>query len=163
MKTIRSLMVLAGLSVAFLVLAAAGANAQGLTRTEFAGKLTLPVETQWGTMTLPAGDYNLYSGRLSLGGAYMVEIDSRAHGSLHGWILGRPTGPASSANNSLICVREANSLVVRKLELPALGESVNFAMPHGMKLLARRQKHGKYTLAEAPMLIERVPVALNGK
>lgn len=166
MKTIRSLMTLVGLSVVFLALSASGARAQqagSLSTTTFRGSFTLPNEAQWGHMTLPAGDYNLYYGRLFDGGVNWVNIVGKAKGSPHGLIVVESNERTSATKDSLICVREGNNLVVRKLELPAIGESVNFAMPRGVQLMAQSQNHGQYTLAEAPLLIQRLPVQMNGK
>ena len=166
MKTIRSLMTLVGLSVVFLALSAIGARAQqagSLSTTTFSGSFTLPNEAQWGHMTLPAGDYSLYYGRLFAGGVNWVNIVGKAKGSPHGLIVVESNERTSATKDSLICIREGNSLLIRKLELPAIGESVSFAMPHGMEFMAQRQNHGKYTLAEAPVLIQRVPVTLNEK
>jgi hypothetical protein len=163
MKMIRTLTTLAGLSLVLLALGATGARAQGSATTNYAGSFTLPLEAQWGAMTLPAGNYSLYYGHKFLGGAYLVEVVGKTEGSPHGMIPIQARNDVSSRKNSLICIRDGDSLVVRKLELPAIGESVSFAMPHGLKLLARKQRHGKYILAEAPMLIQRVPVQMNGK
>lgn len=163
MKTIRTVVALVGLSLVLSALGATRAGAQNLETTVFAGTFTLPVQVQWGSMTLPAGNYSLYYGKLFMGGTYTVEVVGKAKRSLRGWIpLKARTGP-STAKNSLICIRDGNNLVVRRLEMPAIGESLEFAMRRGMKLLTHRQKHGQYTLAEAPILIQRVPVKPIGK
>jgi hypothetical protein len=48
--------------------------------------------------------------------------------------------------------------------MPAIGKSMTFALPRGTQLAAHNGKNNGYTqLAEAPMLIERIPVTLNGK
>jgi hypothetical protein len=163
MKTIRNVMTLVGLSLAVLALGATGAKAQGLSSTSFGGTFTLPFEAQWGAMTLPAGNYSLSYGQPFPGGTYAVEVVGKTEGSPHGMILVRAGGQVSATKDSLICVREGDSLVVRKLDMPAIGKSVNFALPHGLRLVAHKQRHGMYTLAEAPMLIQRVPVQMNGK
>ena len=59
MKTIRSLMTLAGLFLVLFALSATGAKAQNLSSASFSGNFTLPVAAQWGEMTLPAGNYTL--------------------------------------------------------------------------------------------------------
>ena len=161
MKTIRSLSTLVGLSLVLFALGVTGAKAQDFTTTSFSGMLTLPAETHWGAITLPAGDYSLYYGELN--GTPMAYVIGKAEGSPRGLIFAGAPDPTSAAKDSLICVRVGNSLVVRKLEMPVIGESVDFAMPHGMKLLAQEQKHGQYTLAEVSILIERVPVTLSQK
>jgi hypothetical protein len=163
MKTVGNFATLAGLSLMLFALGATRAKAQALDSTQFAGTFTLPLEAQWGTMTLPAGNYSLYYGQLNRAVGPFVEVVGKAKGSPTGWILAGPADRTSATRNALICVRDGDSLVVRKLQLPAIGASVSFAMPRGRKLLAHNQKHGKYTLAEAPMLIQRVAVELNGK
>jgi hypothetical protein len=162
MKTTRNYITLVGLFAAFLALSAAGARAQGLYPTQFAGSFTLPSGAQWGEITLPAGDYNLSYGQL-FQGVTTVYVAGKADGSPRGYILARSAGPTSATRNSIVCIRDGNSLLVRKLDLPAINEAVSFAMPHGMKLLAHRQKHGEYTLAQAPMLIQRVPIKMSAK
>ena len=157
MKTIRSLMILAGLSLVVLVLGATGAKAQSLRSISFSGSFTLPVDAQWGPLTLPAGSYTLYYG--SNDGPSLVEVRGTAKGSPHGFILTEAHNLASGTKNSLACVREGGALIVRGLELPAIGESAYFAMPHGARLIAHNGKrNGNTQLAEAPMLIQRIPV-----
>ena len=48
--------------------------------------------------------------------------------------------------------------------MSAIGETVNFMLPHGSKLTARLGSGSTNTqLAEAHMLIQRVPIKLDGK
>jgi hypothetical protein len=163
MKTIRSLMTLAGLSLVLFALSATGAKGQILHSTHFAGTFTLPFEAQWGKMTLPAGDYTLEYGLLN-GGGPLVVVRGKAEGSPSGIILAGASDGTSAAKNAIVCIRNGNTLVVRALEMPAIGESANFALPHGAQLEARSRNHRGYTqLAEAPMLVERIAVALNAK
>lgn len=163
MKTIRGLMTLAALSVMLLALGAAGAKGQSFYSTRFAGSFTLPFEAQWGKMTLPAGDYTLQYGMHEYGHGLVV-VRGTANGSPQGMILAGPVGETSAGKNAIVCIREGSSLIVRSLEMPVIGESVNFAMPPGVRLMARNGKHSGYTqLAEAPMLIQRIPVTLNTK
>jgi len=165
MKTIRSLMTLAGLSVMLFALSATGAKAQqapGLSTTNFAGTFTLPDDAQWGGMALPAGDYALYYGTMWT--QKFVEVVGEAKGSPHGFINSRPSTAASARKSALVCVRAGGTLIVRGLDMAPLGLSVRFAMPRGTQLTARNGKHSGYTqLAEAPMLIQRIPVTLNAK
>ena len=79
MKTNRSLMTLAGLSLVLFALGAIGAKGQqapSLETTNFAGAFTLPTDAQWGRMALPAGDYALYYG--DNGTARIVEVVGKA-------------------------------------------------------------------------------------
>jgi len=163
MKTIRGLTTLAGLSVMLLALGATGAKGQANFSTHFAGTFTLPFEAQWGKMTLPAGDYTLQYGMNEIGHGLVV-VRGTANGSPYGSIIAGPLGDTSAKQNAIVCVRDGNALVVRTLDMPSIGKSVDFAMPHGAKFVAHNGKRGGYTqLAEAPMLIQRIPVTLNAK
>ena len=164
MKTIRTLMILAGLSVVALALGATGAKAWSPAGTAFAGTFTLPVEAQWGSTMLPVGEYSLYYRQALKGGTFVVEVVGKEKGSPHAFILPRATETASTTKSALICVREGNVLVVRALEIAAMRESVRFGLPRGAQLAAHNGKNSGYTqLAEAPMLIQRIPVTLNAK
>ena len=167
MKTIRSLMTLAGLSLVILALGVTGAKAQqapSLSTTHFGGTFTLPMEAQWGKVTLPAGQYSLYYGSLWDGSTSMVEVVGKAKGSPHGVIPVARKDETSAANSALVCIREGDALVVRSLEMPELHTAAQFSMPNGARLVARNAKHNGYTqLAEAPMLMERIPVTFNAK
>lgn len=163
MKTIRSLMTLAGLSLVLFTLGAVGARGQATYTTHFAGRFTFPSQAQWGKITLPAGEYTMQYGVQDNGHALVV-VRGTAKGSPSGVILAGPAGDTSATKNTIVCVRDGNILVVRALEMPLIGESAEFPMPHSAKLLARNGKRNHYTLlAEAPMLIERIPVTLNAK
>jgi hypothetical protein len=162
MKTIRSLMILAGLSLAVLALGATGAKAWSPAGTDFAGTFTLPFEAQWGRTTLPAGEYSLYYGHLPKSSTPVVEVIGKDKGSPHAFILPQGIDSASTTTSALVCVREGNALIVRSLEMPAIGESVRFGLPRGAQRTAHNRKHNGYAqLAEAPMLIQRIPVTLN--
>lgn len=162
MKTIRSWMTLVGLFVMFFTLGTAGANGQVLDTVRFSGTFTLPFDAQWGKMTLPAGDYTLRYGRYYE--ALLVEVLSTKAGGLHGVILVEGSSRSSARKSALVCVREGNALIVRALEMPNIGTAAGFRLPRGTQLTAQKGNHNGYTqLAEGPMLIERIPVAMNGR
>ena len=167
MKSIRNLVTLIGLSVMLFALGVSGAKAQegpGLSMTNFAGTFTLPSEAQWGRMTLPAGDYSLYYGSYTDGGPSVVEIVGKGNASPHGFIFAQQPERTSAGKNAIVCVREGDTLIVRALQMAAIGQSASFAMPTGAQLTAKVHNGSTKTLlASAPMLIERVPVTLNGK
>jgi hypothetical protein len=163
MKAIRNLTILVGLSVALIALAATGAMAQKLAITSFNGSFTLPLDAQWAAMALPAGDYNLSYGQPFKGGIQVVTVAGKAEGSPRGMVLIKARSQTSASKNALVCAREGHTLVVRALELPAIGESVDFAPPHGVKVRAwvvagKGNHNAKTHLAEVPIPIERVPV-----
>jgi hypothetical protein len=158
MKTIQRLAILAGLSMMVFALSATGAKAQAISTPSFSGNFTLPVAAQWGRMVLPAGEYTLSYGHAFVGGAYAVAVTSKADGTTRMALVNVNTD-VSTKNDALVCIREGDALVVRRLEIPELGMAAQFAMPHGAQLEAHNRNHKGYTqLAEAPRLIERIPV-----
>jgi hypothetical protein len=163
MKTIRSLMTSAALIVAFLALGTPVVRGQAVPLPRFSGTFTLPTQAQWGKMTLPAGEYALHYGAL-FGGISVVHVAREGKGVPGGFVLPLAPNSASRTKNAILCIRDGNTLIVRALEMPVIGESVTFAMPRGAKVVAHNGKHNGYTqLAEAPRLIERIPVTLSAK
>lgn len=162
MKTIRYLMILSGLCLAFFALAATGARAQTLASTSFVGTFTLPVKAQWGRLTLPAGQYSLSYGKAFKGTAYMVTVAGEAEGSPRGMILLRSLDDVSAGENALNCIRDGDTLYVRGLELPAIGESILFKIPHAVevrsKVIAGNQNQkGNHQIAQLSIGIEPLP------
>lgn len=160
MKSNRNLTSVLALFVAVFALGTVGVKAQTVNSTQFTGTFTLPYAAQWGTMTLPAGEYTLKYGTRPAGPS-LVEVSGKAEGSPHGMILVASADDTSATKNSIVCIRDGNNLLVRKIELSALGESISFAMPHGVTLMAERQQHGVYMLAQGPELIQRLPITLS--
>ena len=160
MKSIRSFVTLFGLSLMLAAFGAAGARAQGFTMTGVGGTFNLPREAKWGAMVLPAGNYTLNYG-YAASGMPVVAVRGTAKGSPQGIIIAQAHNRASGTRNVIVCVRQGDALVVRGLELAAVGESATFALPHGAQLTARQHNANKnIQIAEAPMLIQRVPVSL---
>lgn len=158
MKTIRRLMIPVGVLLIFFTLAAARANAQGLSSTHFRGTFTLPFEVQWGEMALPAGEYTLSYGFLSPAGSSLVAVAGIMEGNPRGWIIPVPGGNTKATENYLVIVRNGDSGYVRALELAAIGESVQFKMPHGVKVETKIMP-GKASLKTNNQLAEtRIPV-----
>ena len=156
-------MTLAGLSLVLFTMGATGARGQVIYSTHFTGTFTLPFEAQWGAMTLPSGDYTLQYGTQDNGHGLVV-VRGTAKGSPYGMILAGPVGDVSATRNAIVCVRKGNALLVRALEMPAIGESVAFRMPRGVRLMANRRNGRTNTRpAEASTLIQLVPVRLNEK
>jgi hypothetical protein len=163
MRTIRSLTTLAGLSLVLFALGVVGAKGQATYSTHFAGTFTFPSQAQWGKITLPAGEYTMQYG-VQDNGHGLVVVRGTAKGSPHGVILAGPMADSSTKKNSLICIRDGDTLVVRALEMPSIRESVQFELPPGTQRAAQNGKHSDYNqLAEAPMLIERITVTLNAQ
>lgn len=77
-------------------------------------------------------------------------------------ILAWDRSDPSAAKTELVCTREGNVDIVRALNVPALGESINFSLPHNMKLMANNQKHNANTsVAALHGLTQFVPVTLS--
>jgi len=163
MKTIRTFMTLAGLCMVLVALGAISASAAVISFPRFTGSFTLPTQAQWGAMTLPAGNYSLHYGQAFNGGTNAVEVVNQADGSVLGTILVEARNDTSAHGNSLVCTREGNVDIVRALDLPALGESLNFALPHGAQVVASLQNHKPNTALkeEASLYTGRVPVTVN--
>ena len=163
MKTIRNFATLFGLSLMLAAFGAAGARAQGFTMTGVGGSFNLPLQAQWGSMTLPAGTYTLQYG-YAASGRPVVQVQGTAKGSPHGIIIARAHDKATGTKNAIICVREGDTLAVQGLEMAVAGESASFSLPRGAQLTARqRNSQGTVQVAEAPMLIQRVPISLDAK
>lgn len=164
MKTIRNLATLIGLSIALFALATTGAKAQDLEVTLLGGSFTLPFEAHWGGMTLPPGNYNIYYGHMNASGAYVVEIEGTAKDSPHGFVQVQSHNPTLLAKSAIVCIREGRIGVVEALQMPAIGETVFFAAPRGVTLMAHKANGRTNTLlADAPNLYQRIPVTMNGK
>lgn len=160
MRRICKFVTMAGLSLALLTLGVAGAKAQSLSKTLFHGSINLPTRAQWGPMTLPAGQYNLYYGPLEQFGINVVEVISKTKGGPQTFILTKGQEQTSAKKSSLICMRDEYGLVIRSLEMSTLGKSVSFAMPHSAAILAQKQ-NGKYMAAKEQ--IQRISVNMDRK
>lgn len=163
MKKIRSLLVSVAALLMLLALVATEAKAQSLFSTQFAGSFSLPFMVQWGTVILPPGEYSLYYGMPGNAGPNVVEIRGEVKGSPHGFILGNGHDQISEKKSVLVCVLEGKRAYVRELRMGAIGESAEFALPHGVKVRAwvvagKRNNKGDTQLTEERIPIERVPV-----
>lgn len=161
MKRFRNLFVPVSMLVMFLGLAATGMRAQSLSSTQFVGKFTLPFAAEWGHMSLPPGDYNLYYGHMSTSGINIVEVADPETGVSNGFSLVRGRDDAKGEGSFLVCVFEGDKGYVRSLQMAEIGESVEFPKPHGVSvaawIVAGNENHNTNTrLAE--MRIPVVPV-----
>lgn len=159
MRKIRNLTMLAGLCLVLATLGAPRAKAQVLSTVSFTGTVTLPHQVQWGQMTLPAGDYVVQYGRGGPGGLQMVEITGKAKGSPHGVARVVSTRRTQAGENALSCIRDGSTLIARALEIPQIGQMVEFKVPGRTRLLARELNSGKKVqIAERQKAIQRIPV-----
>ncbi|HET7214850.1 MAG TPA: hypothetical protein VFL79_14760 [Terriglobia bacterium] len=136
MKTVRSLIVPVSMLVMLLGLAATGMKAQSLSSTHFVGKFTLPFAAEWGRMSLPPGDYNLYYGYMGTGGINIVEVAHQEPDILHGYVFVRGRGDAKGEGSFLTCVFEGDKGYVRSLQMAEISESIEFTRPHGVSVAA---------------------------
>lgn len=147
MKTIRSLtLVKTLLVVAILCWSATLASAQSAIKGEF----SLPFEAHWGQVVLPAGDYsfNLASVRAPT----VIQIRGEQANVL---VMAQATTdlPSPTDESALVLVRSGSNRIVRSLRLGPLGVSLFYA-PHKGKAV---------NVAQAPELIQRLPVHVTGK
>ena len=157
MKTLRNITILVGLSAVLFALVATGAKAQAITSTHFTGTFTLPLETHWGAVTLPAGDYTLRYGT-AFSSTRLVTIAGKADGRTLGMILPESLDDASEPKDAIRCVREGNILYVSALEMPLIGESTRFKIPHGVEVQSKvvAKNHtpsGKTQLPQVAILV----------
>jgi hypothetical protein len=136
-------------------------KAQLIPLPEFTGSFTLPVRAQWDGTSLPAGHYSLYYGAPFGGGSQAVEVLNSAEGTVR-MVLVRGITDPTAAKTELVCIREGNVDIVRALNVPALGESIHFSLPHNMNLMAYNQKHNSNTrVAALHGLTQFVPVTFS--
>lgn len=141
---------LASIRVLFLVVLATAASAGILTAADYSGKFTLPVETRWGTATLPAGDYSF---KLNLNvrpfTAQIIGKDVQAYIFAASFTDGNNGG-----DSALIIVRRGGKGVVRALHLAKEGLMFTYSAPSKGELPL---------MAQEPQLIQRIPVIVSGK
>jgi hypothetical protein len=161
MKNIRNLVTLTGLLVVFFALGATATRAQSLTTTHFSGTFTLPFVAQWGPVALQPGEYSLYYGRLYGGGPAMVEVIGKEDRTPHAFILAQAVNDSAARKSELVCIREGNAGIIRALEMPQLGEAVEFKLPRNTQLMAQKNNGNRNVeIAQGPMLLQRIPVTL---
>jgi hypothetical protein len=104
-------------------------------------------------MALPAGDYSLSYGKPFSGGIYVLVVVGKAEGCPRGMIFIRGHSQTSATKNALVYIREGNKAYVRELRLGAIGESVDFTLPRGVRARAwvvagKRNPNAKTQLTE---------------
>jgi len=139
------------IKVLFLALLATVASAGLLSAEDYKGKFTLPVETKWGTATLPAGDYEF---KLNTNVApYTIKVSGVSGKDGAVFIFAAGVSDASAPGQStLIIVRRGRNGTVRAFHLAKEGLVFTYGAPKGELLLA-----------EGPQLIQRIPVLIAHK
>jgi hypothetical protein len=146
----RSLSQLASLFVVGLAVAASVAPATAQTSSAVSkGKITLPIEVQWGGVSLPPGEYTYTLDSGSLGGVLRLRRAGHYVAVLQavGISEARP-----SRSSELILIRRGRKGIVRTLYLSELGLALSYV----------RYPRGLQTIAQAPELIQRIPVSSFG-
>lgn len=147
MKTNRSRSLVQTLVlVTILCWSASLAAAQSAMKGEF----TLPYEAHWGRAVLPAGDYTF---DLSSARAPQIIVLRGQGGTVLVMAQGTKDLPSPTEDSALVLVRSGGNHIVRSLRLGPLGTSLYYA-PH---------KGEPVGVAQAPELIQRVPVHISGK
>jgi len=157
MKRNRSIAVLFAVAVLAAAFGASRASAQ-----EFHGKFTLPFAARWGTANLPPGNYTLKVSHTPVGQG-RVEVRSEDGPQAFAFSVTGSASPSVS-KNVIFCIRQGSAGIVRALQLGPLGETMYFHVPKGTQLYVKNRSAKKHALlAQAPELLERVPVVASGK
>ena len=146
MKGIRNLRVM-GLLGTMVLAALLTAGLASAKEKEFVGNFTLTSETRWGNAVLPPGDYsfelNLTTDLITVRGQKQtVMIMSQVHDT-----------DAHVESSALILVSRSGKRVIRALQLASDKVVLVYPIP----------KENREEVAQGPVLIERVPITINGK
>ena len=147
--------------VVFALLTICFGAARARAQAAPAGKFTLPFETRWGPAVLPAADYTLMHvhqgahdfidikrGRVTVAMVLCMTHDIRSYNSSH---------------SAITIIRHGTKGTVLSLDLPQRGEIYFFRLPKGEKVFAQNSPKGEGALAQAPELIQRIPVVVGGR
>ncbi len=115
----------------------------------YKGKFTLPFEVRWGGAVLPAGDFTFSLNSASLTGIFTVRGEKQTAMILPVAISDR----ASSGPSELLIAPSAGKRTVRALHLEELGLDFYYRAP----------KAEKQAIAQAPELLQRIPILVAGK
>lgn len=133
--------------VVFLALAATVASVGLLSAQDAKGTFTLPFEVRWGTAVLPAGDYSFKIDNTD----YTVTIRGENQAAM---VLSLARSIDNHAgSNALIIARHGKRGTVRALRLAEQNVVFTYPAPKGEPR----------TLAQAPELLQRIPVFVSGK
>ena len=125
-----------------------------LSAEDWRATFSLPFETHWGGVVLPAGDYCL---RFKDAGykPMLLQQGTRYIGFLP--VLANET-PRTPAKSQLLIVREGKMATVHMLYIAELGTAFHFNVPERYEvytqLIAR---------SDEPVFIQRIPVTSSGK
>lgn len=135
----------------FLALLAASLSAGLASAQNYKGQFTLPFEARWGVATLPPGDYSF---RLDTAVApYMAHIQREGQTVAMIMANGGSSDSSPSERSQLIVVRHGKQGTIRALQLAEAGRAFFYTVPKAERQL----------LAQAPELIQRIPITMTGK
>ncbi len=145
-KLIRSA-ALAALAICF--------SAGMLSAEVWEAKFSLPSETSWAGVVLPAGSYTLKLDTFNNGTPMQLK-----QGPKHiAMVMAQSTGtPPTPAKSQLLVVHEGNKATVHILYIAELGTEFHFHVPDAYEVHTRL-----ITRAFEPPVIERIPVIVLGK
>jgi hypothetical protein len=130
----------------FAVLAA-GLSAGLASAQDVHGKFALPFEARWGTAVLPPGDYTF--GVSSTSGTHIVAIRQGNRGVAL-VVSGRDASGEISGPSALVATRTDGEYRISALRLAEVGLTLEYTAP----------KVERPILAQAPVLIQRVPISM---
>jgi hypothetical protein len=139
------------IKVVALVFLASCAGASLANAQEFRGQFSLPFEARWGAAVLPAGEYTFTLDEHASQRLVIVRGEAQQAMVLPQNVEFR----AIPHQSALIAVRSGGEYRIRGLYIDALGMFLDYGLTAG------GQKHSK--IAQAPVLIRRLPVAVAGK
>jgi hypothetical protein len=148
MSLTRSFKLVAPLGLALL----AGCFAANLASAQevFYGSFTLPFEARWGSIVLPAGEYEFTLDHGSVQGKITVWTGTR---KAVGFVTNQGVRDQQAVDRSeLVLVRSGGTYAVRALRLEELGMTLEYSVP----------KREKQLITQAPQLLQRIPVAMGG-
>ena len=137
--------------ILFLAVLAVGLSAGVASAQKVEGKFTLPFEARWGRAVLPAGDYT-FNVETSTS-PYIVMIRHNRNGVAYVMADSVISRGDFSGSSALIAVRSGGKLRIRILRLREVGAIFGYYVPK-----AERQ-----FIAQAPELLQRIPVSVQGK
>jgi len=125
-----------------------------LSAEDWRATFSLPFETHWGGVVLPAGDYCL---RFKDAGYKPMLLQQGTRNIAMLPVLANET-PRTPAKSQLLIVREGKMATVHMLYIAELGTAFHFNVPERYEvytqLIAR---------SDEPVFIQRIPVTFSGK
>jgi hypothetical protein len=115
------------------------------------GKFNLPFEARWGRSILPPGNYS-FTLDTTAGSGQIVLLNAERKAVFVPNNAATSTGKQSE-HSELIITRRGAKAIVRALHLGDLGVTLYYAPPKGEPTV----------IAEAPDLIQRLPISMAGK